>query len=71
MFFTISLKQWKSKWQFWVKLAVVLLLILYVIPKIVLAISGMSPPPANQKLRDDPIRETPMKVERERDLRKV
>jgi hypothetical protein len=45
------------------KLLCLVVLLFYIVPKIVLALSGISHPPANQKLRDNPIKESPMKVE--------
>lgn len=63
MFLSISLKQLKPKWRLLIKALVFFVILCYVIPKFVFAISGMSNPPGNPKLRDDKMKEGPMKVE--------
>jgi hypothetical protein len=63
MFVFISLNPLKVKWKTLVKTVLLIGLLVYIIPKLVLAISGINQPPVQQKLRDNPIRETPIKVE--------
>ncbi len=63
MFVIISLNPFKVKWKTLIKAALLIGLLVYIIPKLILAISGISQPPVQQKLRDNPIRETPIKVE--------
>lgn len=63
MFVAISLKHSKAKWKAICKIALLIGFLAYVIPKLVLAVTGVSHPPANPKLRETPLRETPMRVE--------
>jgi hypothetical protein len=63
MFLTISLKPLQSKWRLIVKILIFLIFLCYIVPKLVLAISGISYPPTNPKLRDDTLNDGPMKVE--------
>lgn len=63
MFVLISLKPLQAKWKTIVKIIMLIGLLVYVIPKLVSAVSGISHPPVKQKLRDDPMREMPTRVE--------
>ncbi|HBS58290.1 MAG TPA: hypothetical protein DEA44_03375 [Firmicutes bacterium] len=63
MFVLISLKPLQAKWRTIIKILMLIGLLVYVIPKLVAAVSGISHPPVKQKLRDDPLREMPTRVE--------
>lgn len=63
MFVLISLKPLQGKWRMIIKIMILIGFLVYVIPKLVLAVSGMGHPPGKQKLRDDPLREMPTRVE--------
>lgn len=63
MLVIITLKPLKVKWRAILKIILLIGLLLYIIPKLVLVVGGIGNPPFKQKLPDEPIRETPMKVE--------
>lgn len=63
MFAIISLKPLRAKGKTILKILLLIGFLCYIIPKLVLAVSGPGYPPAKEKLRDDPIRAKPMKVE--------
>lgn len=63
MFVIVALKPTKGKIKTILKIALLIGLLVYIIPKLLLAANGIVRPPTEQKLKDSPIREAPVKVE--------